>query len=102
MSEDTKPPEAGNEMRSHLISIAASLARFQHVELSEMDQQDLPLFGDYARRLKKIADSLYQPILIKVVDAPVEIHMNELESLRQRIDQLEREKRGIGPDDQYA
>lgn len=50
--------ERYDEMRSHLISIAASLARFQHVELSEMEQQDLPLFGDYARRLKKIADSL--------------------------------------------
>jgi len=45
---------------------------------------------------------LYQPILMKVVDNPVEIQMNELESLRQRIDQFEREKRGIGPEDQYA
>jgi len=28
--------------------------------------------------------------------------VEEITSLRQRIDQLEREKRGIGPDDQYA
>jgi len=55
---ESKPKETGNEMRSHLIRIAASLARFQHVDLSEMDEQDLLLFGDYARRLKKIADSL--------------------------------------------
>ena len=54
----TKAEKARDEMRSHLIIIAASLARFQHAELSELEQKDLPLFGDYARRLKKIADSL--------------------------------------------
>jgi hypothetical protein len=49
---------SGDAMRSELIKVAAALARFQHVELSEIEQQDLPLFGDYARRLKKVADSI--------------------------------------------
>jgi len=31
-----------------------------------------------------------------------EMRLEEIASLRQRIDQLEREKRGIGPGDQYA
>lgn len=31
-----------------------------------------------------------------------EMRLEEIASLRQRIDQLDREKRGIGPDDQYA
>jgi hypothetical protein len=31
-----------------------------------------------------------------------EMRLEEIASLRQRIDQMEREKRGIGPDDQYA
>lgn len=31
-----------------------------------------------------------------------EMRLEEITSLRQRIDQLEREKRGIGPEDQYA
>jgi DnaJ-class molecular chaperone len=31
-----------------------------------------------------------------------EMLLEEIALLRQRIDQLEREKRGIGPDDQYA
>jgi len=30
-----------------------------------------------------------------------EMRLEEIASLRQRIDQLEREKRGIGPDEQY-
>ena len=31
-----------------------------------------------------------------------EMRLEEIASLRQRVDQLEREKRGIGPEDQYA
>jgi hypothetical protein len=58
MQNQTTAEKQRETMRSDLISIAASLARFQHFELSEMEQQNLPLFGDYARRLKKIADSL--------------------------------------------
>lgn len=44
-----------DEMRAELINIAASLARFQHSELSELEQRD---FGDYARRIKKVADAI--------------------------------------------
>lgn len=51
-----------DEMRAELINIAASLARFQHGELSELEQQD---FGDYARRIKKVADLLLKVVRVK-------------------------------------
>ena len=46
------------EVRSEIIKIAAALARFQHCYTDELEQDDLPQFGDFANRLKKIADSL--------------------------------------------
>ena len=54
----TKSEKKRDAMRSEVIKIAAALARFQHTELSEIEQEDLPQFGDYANRLKKVADSL--------------------------------------------
>jgi len=46
------------EVRSAIIKIAAACARFQHLYVNELEQDDLPQFGDFANRLKKIADSL--------------------------------------------
>lgn len=54
----TKEEKKNDAMRSEIIKIAAALARFQHTELSEIEQDELPQFGDYALRLKKVADSL--------------------------------------------
>ena len=46
------------EMRSEIIKIAATLVRLQHIDVSELEPQDMPQFGDLARRLKKVADQL--------------------------------------------
>lgn len=45
-------------MRSEIIKIAAAMAIFQHSDVSELDQDDMPQFGEFAHRLKKVADKL--------------------------------------------
>lgn len=44
------------ESRSEMIRIAAACARFQHMYVEELEQDDLKQFGQYAHELKNIAD----------------------------------------------
>jgi hypothetical protein len=53
-----RPTGGDNWARSELIRIAAACARFQHLYVDELEQNDLKQFGDYANRLKKLADSI--------------------------------------------
>lgn len=45
-------------MRSEIVKIAAACARFQHLYVEELDQDDLKQFGDYANKLKAIFDRM--------------------------------------------
>lgn len=54
----TKEEKQRDAMRSELIKIAAACARFQHLYVEELEQDNLKQFGDYANRLKKVADSI--------------------------------------------
>ena len=48
------------DARSEIIKIAAACAIFQHNYVHELEQEDIEQFGQYARKLKKIAD-LFNP-----------------------------------------
>ena len=43
-------------MRTEILKIAAACARFQHLCVDELTQDDLKQFGDYAKTLKRIYD----------------------------------------------
>lgn len=45
-------------MRSEIVKIAAACARFQHLYVEELEQDDLKQFGDYANKLKSIFDRM--------------------------------------------
>jgi hypothetical protein len=54
------PPQIqyDESMRSDVIEIAAACARFQHFNVEDLEQEDLRQFGDYANKLKSVADRM--------------------------------------------
>lgn len=54
-SEAKKQREA---MRSEVLRIAAACARFQHLYVDELEQDDLKQFGEYANKLKSTFDRM--------------------------------------------
>lgn len=45
-------------MRSDIVKIAAACARFQHLYVEDLEQDDLKQFGEYAHKLKSIFDRM--------------------------------------------
>lgn len=45
-------------MRSEIVKIAAACARFQHMYVEDLQQDDLKQFGAYANKLKSIFDRM--------------------------------------------
>lgn len=53
-----KLKKQNDEMRSEILRMAAMCARFQHIAVDELEQEDMRAWGDHAHHLKQIYDRM--------------------------------------------